>query len=508
MTNLSKIVFSDSRLFNKPSSFYLKIIFVVVIFLAFYFDSVGRLSHRMTKWSDDEYHSIYLSSQHTFSKVSDSRVFGGVRLALRLTYPFSLYYMNSRMGGEHYVTGWDYPGHYYILNNLKPDQNVISQDPNLQDFIFFQRLSLSTFFIVSVCFVCYSLWSLSPLSSLLYALIIWVSPIIITELSYAYADLFLATITNFIFGVFLISNRSIRKSPVLLTVLAAVATAAKLNGFLVALPVVFYLYVNRREIDQKPIVLIIIFLVCSFFLNIYELLSPDSFLHYTLANVYHYKTGHLITVPDGLYQIKSGLQIIGSTFYAFIASLVIGLFLKNEFKGDRFIYISIVVVSIAIFMLLSGVRFFVPRNYTIVVILLSLFSAMVWGRGLNKLNVVGKYSSLLCVILAIVYLVAVTTKYKQISPLDQWAGLMSSCKKIGVIGDIETNNSQYFKIPSIPDSYNFTLQRAEFERNVNDFDCILAKWDKNNKTYTNYILPKHYRLLDRVGNTFIFKKAL
>jgi hypothetical protein len=482
-----------------------KIIFAIVLFMSLLVWTNTRLSKDITKWVDDEYHSIYLSSQHLFSEVVDSRVFGGVRDVSRLTYPFSLYYMNTRMGGEHYVTGWDYPGHFYVKKNLKP-HGAIAQDPNLQDFVFSQRTIFSTIFALSLVFACFTLWTVvSPWSALLYAGLIVSSTIVRHEWLYVYADLLMAAIANAIFALLLLSYNSKKPYLALLTIFTAMAVSTKLNGFLLALPVLIHMYRNRELVKDSIVRLSILFISCVFIFNIYEMASPESFLHYTLANVYHYKTGHLITQPDGLFQVKSAIKALGTVFFTALAAVAIYLLdAKSKYKVLLF---SLLLLVALYFASLAGARIFVPRNYIVIAISLALFSSIVFGEVLQRYAPGKKFADRFCVFTVCGLFVFAMAQHFSNNPVERWKNDLSTCSRIGVIGSIDTERiGPYFSIPSIPDTYNFSLQQAAFAKNLDGYDCILGRWSKNDKTYTNYLLPKQFRLDKRSGDYFLFRK--
>jgi hypothetical protein len=477
-----------------------------ILFIVFSYLNVLRLGTVKTAWNVDEAHMVYETAKPVFSAVNAPHVFGGARWALRLSYPFSVLYMTSHMGGEHHITGWDYPGHFYILNHMRPDSDAIAKDPNLQDFIFFQRLIFIELFIASLAFIFYALFrALSGWAAGIYILGLWISPIIEAQLYYAYADIFMASVANSIFGILLLSAATKVRHIKALVFLSALAVSSKINGFFLTIPVASYLYSIREDIGRSWQRLLLIFIGSWFFLNTYELIKPDAFLHYIFANIYHYKTGHWVTEPSGLFQLKKALHAM--PYFLGIATISIILFVASQWKKKNFLILNLSIIFLAALYLLSlsSLHFFYERNYTILILLLSLFAAISIG-GFIADAIKVKWLGALFAISLVIYISqeqfnVISTRSTQIIQ-----DSLKNCSNIGVIGKVEMPQSvQFKKIPSIPREYIFIKEMSQFVDRANGYDCVLARWSEEDKTYTNYLLPQMYRLKARSQDLFIYE---
>jgi hypothetical protein len=415
--------------------------------------------------------------------------------------------MTTRMGGEHHVTSWQYPGHFYILQNFhNPDPKVIQLDPNLQDYIFFQRVIFIELFIASLAFIFYVLFRvISGWSAGIYLLGIWVSPIIDIQLYYAYADIFMASVANGIFGVLLLASVTKIQHLRSLVFLCALAISSKINGFFLAFPVLGYFYSIKMSIRKNWIHLIVIFIAVWLVLNSYELVHPDAFLHYFFANIYHYKTGHWVTEPSGLFQLKKIIQSMPLFFGVTAISLII--FFTSQWKKRNFRFISLAVILVVCLYILSltSLRFFYERNCTILVLLLALFSAINIG-GIASDFIKPKWLGSLFAFLLLMFI-----SYSEFNMLSERSNKMikeslNNCSKIGVIGNVEISKSaNHHKIPSIPSEYTLAKDIALFADQAKGYDCVLARWSDDDKNYTNYLLPKMYRLKARSQDVFVYE---
>jgi|LakMenEpi03Aug12_release.lakeMendotaPanAssembly.Ray.scaffolds.fasta_scaffold160885_2 hypothetical protein len=488
---------------------YIYLFLLIFIFLVFKNINILRENDRMLSYVNDEYHTIGLTSQKVFTKVSDSRVLGGARWILRLTYIPSIYYLNTRMAGEHSITGWDYPGHNYIVKNSNFEN--IKNDPSLQDYIYFQRMAINTLYAFSLAFICCILWQrVSLVASLTYLTILSTYYGINQQLTYAYVDIPLVSFVNLMYGIILIGNLN-KLWLNILVILCAVTISTKLYGFLVCLPVIVLMSYSSDyfRANIKRYLLFFIFLLLIF--NLYELLKPDNFLHYTMANIYHYKTGHYATSPSGLYQFKLGIEKIGYIFYLFLFTLPILIF--NYRNKYLFIFLSSILFSLLIFLFaISNVNIFMERNWIIPAVLMAFILSVNIGSFVYSVNkfFTKKYFSYAISLLCIGYLTYITSyqinKFYTINPVDlYYEDSLKNCNKVGIIGSVNDNKRGYSRIPSIPESYHLGNDLLKFENNLTSYDCILAKFDGYNKQYTHYILPKKYILNKRFGDVFLYK---
>lgn len=477
----------------------LKNICIVILFAAMFLMTSMKLKLGMNEWVVDEYHSIYITSQKVFSKNGDSRVLGASRWLLRISYPVATYYMTMRMGGEHMLTGWEYPGHKYIIEHLKPSGEGFKNDPNLQNYVYIQRLANNTYFILSVCVLFAVLYSnISPISSLVYFGFLLGSYRLGTEMSYAYADLFMCSNINFLVALILMGKKNMRNL-FLITLIIATMASTKINGIIMAIPGFLFLY--KLKLDREVYIkLLRWFLISLIILNIYELVSLNSFFHYFFANLYHYNTGHLVTEPSGFYQFSRGLMDVGY-IQCLIGACLIPFAFTNRMGRYRLLNIGILSSISLLFLMYSGVRIFTARNYLSIFILISIFSAINIGIFFKERKLLQEKLAIFSLGAYLIYVIYVNLSY---DPLQAWKGSLDQCNKIGLIG--QNYLGRFEKVESIPNHYNLTEDMAHFESNLKDYDCVVAKTNENDKTYTNFILPRHYKLVERYGDLFYYKK--
>lgn len=485
-----------------------KIVFLI-LFLALFIASIDVLSRNsaMLRYSGDEAHSIGITSQKFFTRVKDSRNLGGMRWALRLSYPVAMYYINKRMGGEHFTTGWSYPGHFYILKNFS-DINIKS-DPVLQDYVYFQRSVFIFIFISSLIFILYSLSKKYCLiAPAIYLFLLIGSNILRTELTYAYSDLFFISIFNFIYGIYIYGIN--RKNVLILIFLCCLISSTKLYGIIIAAPIIYelLLYLKNHTVDFRKGLYILIFSLLI--LNVYELSAPDDFLQYTLANIYHYNTGHMGAIPSGFHQIMMGINKLGISKYLLIPALIVDLISLLKYKKLNIINTLLVFNILTFLYLLSTLRIFMDRNWLILEVLISLYSAMVLGNFFSQQlpKIYNSYINSALIYLAISLAGIILYGHFTYDRIEALSNSFNSCKSIAKIGEYRSKIVISNSVPSIPDEYDFQKSAPIFQANVDHYDCILVSWDQNNKQYTHYFLPQTHNLLARDGDLFLFKKKL
>ena len=241
------------------------------------------------------------------------------------------------------------------------------------------------------------------------------------------------------------------------------------------------------------------------FLAIINIYASDymELLDQTLANVYHLKTGHRFTEPSGLYQLKN---IITTLFpWVIIFPFAIGYIIYK--KPARYYFLSCVAVSsIIMIVALVGVSFFLERNLTtpqtLIIFIISIATATV----IREINYKPQILFILVTTLLICYqVVNVVDKYKSVTEA-RLRNYLKSSEHIATI-DVEMGLVEHATIlESMPESFTLIKQLESFKAKFIPFDCVVIKRVKNNKHYTNYILPLDFKLIARHGNYFVFKR--
>ena len=156
--------------------------------------------------------------------------------------------------------------------------------------------------------------------------------------------------------------------------------------------------------------------------------------------------------------------------------------------------------------MLQDLRFFVPRNAIVIGFLISVFSAILIGE-CSRTFAFRRIRWLLPFSIFLLTSINIFT-IRSIGLEPNTADLVS-CRSVGVIGqnfksDLPMNATS---IASIPNAYVFSTDEKKFIESLNSFDCLFAKWSKNDKSFTNYILPRYFVISHRVGNEFFFKRT-
>jgi hypothetical protein len=481
---------------------------VIFLYTACAFYLFNQLSSFDVNWVSDEYHTIYLSVQSLFSPVTDSRVLGGARSILFLTTPIALYYLNSRMGGEHYLTGWDYPGLFYVQTKLSSNGESVALDPNLQDFIFAQRY-LYLLFVLGMFFTLFAvIWRkyhfVFSMSLLLF--VAFYSELKV-ELFYVYPNILSLGMLSLVVALVLRGNFQRNKNIVLFALSLGAMASAKIDSLVLALLIGLGVALIFK-FDLKRNVLLSTLSICTFLLlNIREFASPNSFLHYTLSNVYHYKTGHLITQPSGFFQLDLIISSLGAPIIVLLTVLILSVyFWKSREELNQFSLFTILLFASSMLLLISLVdqRYFVQRNTILIGYLIGLSSLLFLAQRYHSLSKNFLYSRFGSWILLSVFLAPILLTEIQSNEMFN----TTDCRRLGVIGLHDNNYSNAVKISSIPRSYNLSKDIDFYINSIKDFDCVIARWNDNDKTYTNYLLPQYFNLQDRNGNTFFFANKL
>jgi len=491
----------------------IKIFIFIFLLVSTLFMLHNKLQFEITKSHSDDVHTMNfgITSMYT-GKVDILRVGESTRWLARIIYPVALYYMNSNMGGEHYVTGWNYPSGFYVSKHFKNPASV-NDDPNIQDFVFAMKFVLGTLVILSFLLASYILSSTYGfIAGMSYFIFSMSSTLIGGMLSVFYTESSLIIVLNLIIILGLIKKPNIWRLYIWLSFLFAFAVSTKLTGLVLILPILSIIFLRDSSMLKNMKIEGFIFLSILFFLiiNIFAS-SYMSLLDQTLANVYHLKTGHSNTVPSGIYQLKLIFKELIPWILIFIISLLYLIFTK--FNNKLFI-LSIGVSLLIMIIALMGVSFYLPRNLTtpqtmmILIISISL-SIFIYT---NKKTIFLKNNRKLVTIGIILSLFIYHSYYikKHTVSIDATLVLNSikSCKSIATI-DIEDgviDNSTM--LASMPNKFNLKKQQESFRNQFLPYDCIVVKKIKNNKQYTNYLLPLDYNLNVRYGKYFVYKNDI
>ena len=493
---------------KKIKAVYIYTAFIFIISIV-YQSSILKSNEYIAKFVNDEYHTVRLVSTPFFKSIEDSRVMGGERFFLRITYPAPIYYMTMRMGGDVYETeGWNYPGHKYILKN-SPNEDTLKSDPNLQDYMYAYRMIQYIFFALCVTIASFAMWNnISPAASFSYVILIFGSlalfnsPIIERESLYVYPDIFLGGIASMLFGIFLCYRKS-KNLDYLILLIAIFACSVKINGLIIGIPCLIFIYLNKNINALKILKIIIIF---SIIFNIYELKYIDNFFHYQFSNLWHYNTGDGGPDISGMTQIYKGFKEIGYLIYLLPLSFAIHLYLlksKNISKKTSILLFSTLLIGVVYELILSRQRVFIARNYLQIYIIYALYFSTAIGIFVNS-YFKSKYLKYYVILGTIAFFLYNNKYFSNAYYLSSTIKMSEKCLAPGVI--LPTKVNGYREIDGLPETYNLANELPLILNTLDGYDCLILKWDQVNKQLTNFYLPKSHTLVARNGDYFLYLK--
>lgn len=499
--------------FNNSKDAVIKIVRIeyIVFFLLFMsslFFLENKLQNSISSPHPDEVHTVRFAFNSLYSgEVTTLRVGESTRWMARIAHPVALYYMNSRMGGEHNLTGWGYPSGNYLKKHYTKD-TAIKSDANIQDYMFAMRFILGFFVMLSFLIASFLMTQYyGVLSGVLYYSLALSMPLVNGMLKIFYTESTLIILFNCILILAFCKKINILRLYFWSAFTIAFAVSTKLTGVLFSLPIVVLLFSKNRNVFKGMYVELFFVLVLILFLltNIFAS-SYTALLDQTLANVYHLKTGHLHTQPSGMYQLERIFKTLSPWLIVFLLS-VLYLFSAN-ISNKKFV-IAVSLSALMMMVSLVDVSYFMSRLLTtplvmmVFIISISITTLMYRFKGRKYYKLFVKSLSVICLFLFIGYNV---DKYYVPINLSSVITSMRDCENVALI-DIEDNVLKNTTIlESMPDAFTLRDQEQSFRDQFNGYDCVAIKRIKNNKHYTNYLLSKDFFLRARIGNYFVYKK--
>ncbi len=478
----------------------------------------------------DEVHTLVSGTRHVDpfgDPVPTARVGETNRWFVRLLHPLGIYWMNSRMGGEHYRTGWDYPGGYYLREHFS-DTDAIRHDPNVQDYVFFLRWTFGVLAIVSFCMVMGALWGRFGSA----AAATWGSLLLTNPLVFSQFDLFYSETTLFLlFGLaaffYLRTGRSATyRNAIWSGVLSAAALSTKLTGILIVVPVFVHTVVDALERrraarpDGGGARIEIYLLSAAVSLVLMNLYSESTFslLNETLANVYHFETGHRVTREGGVEFLARMLDDFG-----YAPALLFGvslLWLAARFPTGRFAPVHVLGVLI-LFVLwsLSNSAVYLSRNLASVFVAMSFIISLGVGSFMEGLK--SKYEGAAAVGSTLIVLVLAGLLFGRLWQMPSLTDTffernlerIETCGAVGGVGLPDealrilsgAREDDVVFFDRLRGPFNISEDPGMFDRYL-QYDCLLVYREGQTKQISNFAGPRFYRLSDRVGNLFFFER--
>ena len=471
----------------------------------------------------DEWHTLVEGTRllSPFAEsVSTARVGETNRWFVRLLYPMGVFYMNSHMGGEHVQTGWDYPGGYYLLRYLQ-DTDAIRHDPNIQDYVFFLRVCFSAVALFSFCM---AIWALlgrfGVAASAAYGVLVLSNPLVFSQFQFFYSETTLFILFNTAVFLCIRAGRSATyRTLVWSGILSAAALSTKLTGILIIGPLFVHAVVqvlgNRRNFKIGIEVWLLSAAAALVLLN-WPSESLFSLLNETLANVYHFKTGHFVTAEGGMKFFERVLDDLGYMLLVLFAGSLIWLV-----RRPRRHLVPIYVLGLLIILVIwSSVNSAVygTRNWASVYVAMSFVVALGVGNLVESVRSKHKYVASACSSLLVVMMAGQLIGHQYRSPslvdtfFDRNVERIQECSTIGAIGlskrslrELLSNHDRIAIFDRVEVPFNLSEDPRVFDKYLQE-DCLIVHRKGQNKQISNFAAPQRYWLSDRVGSLFFFSR--
>ena len=469
----------------------------------------------------DEWHTLVIGTQYlspVAESVPSARVGETNRWFVRLLQPVGLYYMNSHMGGEHYETGWDYAGGYYLREHFQ-QMDAVSDDPNVQDYVYSMRVSFGVVAVFSFCMVIWVLFRrLGATASATYASLILVNPIVFSQFDVFYSETTLFILFNTAAFLCLRARPSTTYLPLVLWgLLTAAALSTKLTGVLIAVPLFVHTVVHarrsRRDVGMDVVIYLLSAAIALVLLNMYSE-SIFSLLNETLANVYHFKTGHLVTAERGaiLQYLRDDLGYVLPIL--FVMSLLWLAVRPRTCLAPVYI-LGVLIIAVNWSALNSAT--YLTRNMASVYVAMSLVVALGAGSVVESLRSKHKYIAAACSWLVVALMASELVRHQYKMPaledtfFERNAERLKTCSTMGAIGLSESavealsSSRRLYYFDGVEGPFNISENPGLFDKYV-QYECLIVHRQGQSKQISNFVAPQHYQLWDRVGNLFFFSR--
>ena len=499
-----------SRTFHLSGRESLQIILICGFVLIGTVSYLSQNSFHISKASVDEIHTTKMMLMRLHGENEfELRVPESGRILGFIFHPLALYYMNTKMGGEVFTEGWDYPRDYLWQNVVSKKQpyTKLHIDPNVQDYAFALRVQQNVLLMASFLFAGLALLSFSGLlSSIVYLTAGLSSSLIFHEALIFYNDVHLVIAFNLIIGFLFHAQFVWFKRVAYLTIAFAFGATTKMSLALLA-PLVWFKIFQEFSANRKTHVFELTAFSFTFSILVYFLLSIGVsswvlLVSEQLANVWHYGTGHRVTQPSGLYQIKRNLFAIPNfTWLVFAIAVPLSIFRFRVLDWN----LAIIFGSAATVLLaLSSSHFFMARNVLLLELLIILYSSIVIGKSLRHYNVKGPLPFVAAIAVLIIFSGHNLNRSK-IFDVSRFEVLTKSCSTTLSIGAGKHlgEGIDEFKIQT---PFRLKDKVEIWKKKVNEYECVYVFRSGQYKQFSNYILPQTHNLQERHGNHFFFRK--
>ena len=476
------------------------------------------------------------------------------RWFVRFLYPWGIYYMNTRMGGDWEAesldlpgppgapnysdtyTGWKYPGGYYLKEKMSDwgwnffETEGFDRDPNVQDYVFAMRLAFGLIAVLSFSLVIWAFClKVNAVASAVYGVLILSNSIVFSQFKWFYAETSLFLIFNLAMLLYLRAETVTHRTSALFGFLSAAALSTKLFGILVAAPVFLHVMVHRLRENRESMrdwrfeIYATTFVLSFVYINFWSE-SVFDFVNQTLANVYNYSGRR--NAEDVPLRYFSEIE---SDFGKLFIILYIGVFfwLLARLRRDLVLVYALGGVIAFTVWSLSNATIYVwgARNSALLYVAMGFIVALGAGdltelaarKAGNLRKAVSGGCSVTAVFAFLVTAVAVPSlRLPSLERLfsDDVREAAARCDDMAVIGLSEEDAVRLAGRGGISVFERLDWPRRSTEEDgrvvrwyekYTNFDCLIVKRRGQNKHISNYFAPLTHDMSIRTGNLFFFE---
>ena len=310
---------------------------------------------------------------------------------------------------------------------------------------------------------------------------------------------------------------------VYLGILSAAALSTKLTGIMIVAALFAYIIFNKRHRRQHEaewcVEIYLLSLLAFLVLINWPSGSVFGFVNHTLANVYHFKTGHWVTVEGGFDFLVTIFRDLG---YLTVSLFSISLLWLARSPRRRLAWVYVLAIGVVFvvvgFSNTAIETLYWERNLASVYVAMSFVIAICVG------DFVGGYlANKTCyrvVSTAGLVLVFVVSAASLVYGLPSLSGtffeknreFVRNCNDMATIGlsnsDLrslqQSTNVTIATFPSIRGPFNVSTDYERLFGKYRGYTCLVVRREGQTKQATNFFLPDNYSLERRVGDLFLF----
>lgn len=525
------------------SQYRLLIIGLLLLFLTTVMVQLNYNKNHLKDYTVDEYYTITTVHPDYDPSNTVHRALNGPRLFTYIFYPGALVGMNSHMGGNVFVEGWDYPGHNYVIENYKLSSSKAGanlEDPNLRYFSYYLKFQAVILVFLTMIPLLIYLWKRQYLVAMfMFSSLVGINFLALEERSLFYIEPLLLSMMNLLLWLYLylFDQKKINVFWIFLSALViGISISLKFSSFFFIILLAVLIAFKSKGLEKRilNILLLILFSVLIFCLVNWNMFYSkevfNNIVHDYFSNFWQYATGARKEIVQN-FRLANLKGIISELFTSFggllfvLPVIVVYGFLKLG-NRERLKWGGVLTVLFISVFLIVNQRVYMDRNILPFLPALILVSGILIDSIVKHLDSKGSLKSknakrstyILLIALLILPVIIFTDDYfKTLFP-----GAKSNIE--AALANIDNKESRrllsidYHKVSSesqfasaeslesFPETYGYKLkdEAARFSREFNTTDVVVLKEVKNNKQLSNYILPKLFNSNEQFADYFLY----